>query len=149
MDKVHVYICFHFALIKSTSGHKTRLFPSLFPFYTSRFLILANAFRNDCVAARSTAFRGATEKNEMVDYVTVPCSSKVTQRSSRADCFKFLWRQQIGCDGTHPEHIFTFKVGLKNNSCNRYCKLADTVNLASKYCTSQFKKLHICTGQLN
>ena len=74
--------------IKSTAGNKTRLFPGLFLIFTSWFLILAEAFRNDHVAAFSTALRGATEKNERVGYVTVPCSSKMTQRSSTADWIK-------------------------------------------------------------
>ena len=43
------------------------------------------AFRNDHVAACSTARRSATEENEMGGYVTVPCSSKMTRRSSTAD----------------------------------------------------------------
>ena len=70
MDKVHVYMCFHIASIKSTAGIKTGLFPSPFLISISRFLILAKAFRNDHVAACSTALRGATEKNEMSGYLT-------------------------------------------------------------------------------
>ena len=89
MDKVQFYLSSHIASIKSTAGNRTRLFPSVFLISTSRFLILAKAFRNDTVAARSTAVRSATEKNEINGYVTVPCSSKITQHSSTADWFKF------------------------------------------------------------
>ena len=55
---------------------------------TTRFLILAEAFRNDYVAACSIALRTATEKNELGGYVNVPCPSKTAQRSSTADWFK-------------------------------------------------------------
>ena len=85
MDKVHVYMFLQFASIKSTAGNKTRLFSSPYLISTSSFLILAEAFRNGYVAACSTA----TKKNEMGGYVTVPCPSKVTQRSSTADWLKF------------------------------------------------------------
>ena len=78
MDKVHVYMCFHIASIRSTAGNKTRYFHNPFLISTSWFLILAEAFRNDHVAACSTALRSATEKNELCGYVTVPCSSKMT-----------------------------------------------------------------------
>ena len=84
MEKFHVYMCLHIALIKSTAGNKTKFFPSPFLISTSRFLILAEAIRNDHVAACSTALSSATEKNEMGGYVTVSCSSKITQRSSTA-----------------------------------------------------------------
>ena len=89
MGKVHVYICFHTASIESTAANKTRLFPFPFLVATSRFLILAKALRNDFVAACSTALRSATEKNETGGYVTVPRSSKMTQRSSTWDWPKF------------------------------------------------------------
>ena len=82
MEKVHVYMCLH---IKSTVGNKTRLFRSSFRISTSRFHILAEAFRNDHVAACGTALPSATEKNEMGGYVTVLCSSNKTQRSSTVD----------------------------------------------------------------
>ena len=72
MDKVHVYMCLHIAPIKSTAGNKTRLFLSPFLISTSRFLFLAAAFRNDYVAACSTALRSATEENELGGYVTGP-----------------------------------------------------------------------------
>ena len=85
MEKVHVYMCSHTASIKTTAGNKTRFFPSTFLNSTSRFLILAEAFWNEYVAAYSTALRSATEKNEMGGYVTVPCSSTMTQRKSTAD----------------------------------------------------------------
>ena len=53
-------------------GTKLGFFPSPFIMYTSWFLILAEAFRNDHAAACSTAVRSATEKNEKGGYVTVP-----------------------------------------------------------------------------
>ena len=74
-------MCFNVALIKSTAGSKTRLTPSPFPISTSRFLILTKTFRNDYVAAFSTALRSATENNETGGYVTVPCLYKMTQCS--------------------------------------------------------------------
>ena len=77
MDKGHVYMCLHIASIESTAGNNTRLFPSPFHISTSSGLTLAEAFRNDHVAACSTALRSATEKNEMGGHVTVPCSSKM------------------------------------------------------------------------
>ena len=89
MDKVHVYMCLHIASIKSIAGNKTRLFSSPFLISTSWFLILAEPFRNDHVPACSTALRSSTGKNEMDGHVTVPCSSKMTQRSSTADWLKF------------------------------------------------------------
>ena len=76
MDKVHVYMCLHIASIESSAGNKTRFFPSPFLFSTSWFLILAEAFRNDHVAACSTALRSATENIEMGGYVTVRVCSK-------------------------------------------------------------------------
>ena len=85
MDKVHVYLCLHIASNKSTVGNKTGFFPSLFLISSGRFLILAEAFWSEHVAACRTALRNAIEKNERGDYVTVPCSSKMTQRSSKAD----------------------------------------------------------------
>ena len=85
MDKVHVYMCLHFASIRPIAGNKTRLFLSPFFISTGWFLILAEAFRDDHVAARSTTLRSATEKNEMGGYVTVLCSSKITLRSSTVD----------------------------------------------------------------
>ena len=84
MDKVHVYMCFHIALIESTAGNKSRLCSSPFLISSSRFLISAQAFRNNHIAACSTGLRSATEKNEIEGYVTVPCSSIMTQRCSRA-----------------------------------------------------------------
>ena len=89
MDKVHVYMCLHTASNKSNAGTEIR--PLLIPFLisTSRFLNLAEAFRNDHVSACSTALRSATEKNEMGGYVTVPCPSELTKRSSTVDLLKF------------------------------------------------------------
>ena len=89
MDEVHFYMYLHIASVKSTTENKTRLLSSPFLISTSRFLILAEAFRNDFVAACSTALCSATEKNEMGGYVTVPGSSKMTQCSSTADWPKF------------------------------------------------------------
>ena len=89
LDKVHVYMCLQIALIKTTAGNKTRPFPSPVLISTSWFLILAEAFRKDHVAACCTSPSSATEKNEMGGYVTVPCSSKMTQRSSTADWLNF------------------------------------------------------------
>ena len=82
-------MCLHIASIKSTAGNKTRFF--LGPFFApiSWFFILAKAFRNDNVAAYSTALCSATEKDEMGCYITTPCSSKRTQRSSKAEWPKF------------------------------------------------------------
>ena len=77
------------ALIKFTAANKTRLFLSPLLVSTSWFFILAEAFRNDHVAACCTALRSATEKNEMGGYVTVSCLSKMTRRSSTADWLKF------------------------------------------------------------
>ena len=71
MGKVLVYICLHIAPIESTAANKTRLISSPFLISTSSFLIFAEAFRNDYVAAYSTTFRSATEKNELGGYVTV------------------------------------------------------------------------------
>ena len=64
---------------------KLGFFPSPFLISTSCFIILAEAFQNEHVAVFSNALRSATEKNEMGGYVAVPCSSKMTQRSSKAD----------------------------------------------------------------
>ena len=89
MDKVHVYRFLHIASIKSTAGNNTKLFLSPFPISTIWFLILAEAFRNDHVAACSNALGIATEKNEMGGYVTGPSSSKMTQRCSAADWLNF------------------------------------------------------------
>ena len=89
IGKVHVYMCSHIASIKSTAGNKTRIFPSPFLICTSSFLILAKAFRNDYVAACTTALRSAHGKNELGDYVTVPCPSETTQRSSIANWLIF------------------------------------------------------------
>ena len=89
MGKVHVYMCSLIALVKSTAGNKTGLFLSPFPIFTSWFLILAEAFRNEHVADCSTALRSATEQNGMRGYVIVSCSFKMTLHSSRADWITF------------------------------------------------------------
>ena len=88
-EKVHVYMCLQIASIEATAVNKTKAFLSPFFISTSGFLILAEEFRNDHVTARSTVPRSATEKNETGGYVTVPCSSKMTQRSSRVDWINF------------------------------------------------------------
>ena len=82
MKKVHVHMCSHSASFKYTAGNKTRFFAISFLISTSQFRILGEEFWNDHVAACSSALRSVTEKNEMVGYVAVPCSSKMTQRSS-------------------------------------------------------------------
>ena len=82
-------MCLHVASKKFSAGNKTRLLPSPFLISTGWFLILAEALRNDHVAACSTAFRSASEENEMGGYVTVPCLPKLTQRSSTVDWLKF------------------------------------------------------------
>ena len=87
--KVQNYMCLQIASIKSFAGNKTRLFPSLFVISTRWFLTSAEAFRDDYVAACSTALCSATEKNKMDGCVTVWYPSKITQHSSTADCFKF------------------------------------------------------------
>ena len=89
MGKGHVYMFLHIALNKSTAVNKIRLFPTPFLISTSWFLILAEEFRNDHVATCSTALRSAAEKHEKGGYVTVPCSSKMTQRSSTVEWIKF------------------------------------------------------------
>ena len=89
MDKLQVYMCFQIASNKSTAGNKTRFFRSPFLSSTGWFLVLAEAFRNDYVAACSTALRSATENNELVGYVTVLCQSKMTKRSGTAVWPKF------------------------------------------------------------
>ena len=78
MDEVRVYMCLHIASFKFTAGNKIRFFPSPFLISTSSLFILAEAFRNDDVAACSTGLRSATEMNELGGYVIVPCSSKMT-----------------------------------------------------------------------
>ena len=89
IDKVHVYMCLHTASIKSSAENKTRLLTSPFDISTRSRLTLAEAFRNDHVAACSIALRSATERNELGGYVSVPFSSKLTQHKSTADWLKF------------------------------------------------------------
>ena len=79
----------HTASVESTVENKTRLFPSPFQVSTSSGLTLAGAFRNDYIAACSTALRSATDEKESSGYVTVPSPSKLTQHSSTADWLKF------------------------------------------------------------
>ena len=62
MDEVLLYICLHIASIKSTAGNKIwEIFVSQFFISTSWILILAEAFRNDHVAACSTTLSSASE----------------------------------------------------------------------------------------
>ena len=88
MDKVHVYMYLCMASIKSAAGNITRLLPSPFLVSNDWFLVLAEAFRNDHVAAFRTTF-GATEKKERDGYVTVLYVSKMTQLSSTANRLEF------------------------------------------------------------
>ena len=90
----------------------TRLVTSSFLISTSWFLILAEAFRHNYIAACSTARRSVTERNEMSGQGTVPCLAKISQHSSTADLIKFYWRHQNGSDGTRTEQLFTFEVTL-------------------------------------
>ena len=76
MVKVHVYMCLHFASVKSTAGNKTKLFLCPFLIFTSWFFILAEAFRNDHVVTCNNVLRSVTENSEMGGYITVPFSSK-------------------------------------------------------------------------
>ena len=85
MGKFYVYMCFHIASNKSTAGNKTKFFPSPYFNSVSCFLIFAEAFLKDHVAACSAALCSVSEMNEMGAYVTAPCSSKKTQRSSTVD----------------------------------------------------------------
>ena len=89
IDKIHIYMYLQKASVKSTGGNKNRLFLSPFFFSISWFTILAEAFRNDHVAACSTVLRGATEENQSGGHVAFPCPSKVTQHSSTAVWLKF------------------------------------------------------------
>ena len=89
IDKVHVFMSLHNASTKSTAGKKTRHFSRQYLNFTRSFLILAETFRNDFVAASSTALRSVTEKNELGGPVTVPCPSNMSQHSSTADWLKF------------------------------------------------------------
>ena len=67
-------------LINPLLGPKLGFFPRPFLISTSWLFILAEAFRNDHVAACSTALRSATQNNELGGYVTIQCSSEITQR---------------------------------------------------------------------
>ena len=79
----------HAASNKKTVWNKLGVFPSPSHVSTSSGLTLVGAFRGGYVAAYSTAFRSATEKNDSGGYVDVPCPSKVKQRSCTADRLKF------------------------------------------------------------
>ena len=88
MEKVPVYLWLHNALNKSTVGNKTEFFLGPFHVSTRSRITLAEAFRNDYVAACSTALRSATEESQSGGYVTVSCPSKLTQHSSTAKWLK-------------------------------------------------------------
>ena len=51
VEKLLVYMCVYIASVKSTGGNKTSLFSSPLLIFTSWFLFLAEALRNDQVAA--------------------------------------------------------------------------------------------------
>ena len=85
IDKVHVYMCLHTAMIKSIAGKKTMLSLSPFLVSTSWFLILAKAFRNGYVVLCGTARCSAAEKKEISGHRAVPFLAKMTQHSSTAD----------------------------------------------------------------
>ena len=68
MDKLHVHMCFHIASNKSTARNKTKHLLRPFLISTSCFLILAEAFRNDYIAASCTALHSATAEIEMGGY---------------------------------------------------------------------------------
>ena len=100
-DKVHVNMCLHIASFITTAGNETIFFDSPFLISTNWFIIVAEAFRNNHVAACSTALRSATEKNEMGGYATVLCSSKrhsvVAQRigSNSSDITRLVAAEHI------------------------------------------------------
>ena len=85
MNKDHVYMFSNIASYNTTAENRAKPFPSPFLISTSRFLILERQFQNDHVAACGTSLRSDNEKKEMGGFVTVPCSSKNTQRSNTAD----------------------------------------------------------------
>ena len=84
-----MFTCVYILHRLTAAGNKTRIFTSPFHVSTNSSLTLAEAFRNDYVAACSTALRSATEENESRGYLTVPCPSKVEQHSNTTDWFKF------------------------------------------------------------
>ena len=87
---------------------ETRLFPGPFLVNTGWFLILEKVFRNDNVAACSTALRSVTEENDSGGHVDVPCSSKLTQHKSTVDWLNF-------CDVTRS--VATERVRNKYSLC--------------------------------
>ena len=93
IEKFHVPMCMHIASNKSTVRNITRLSLSPFLISTRRFLFLAEAFPNDFpndyLAACSIGLRSAPEKNELGSYVTVPCPSRKTHRSTTEDWLNF------------------------------------------------------------
>ena len=80
---------YKFQQLNPLLGTKLGFSPSPFLISTNSRLTLAEALRNEYVAACSTALHNATEENDSGGYVTVPCPSNVTQRSSTADWLKF------------------------------------------------------------
>ena len=101
----------HATSIKSTVGNKLCSFLSPFHFSTSSRLTSAGAFRGDYLAACSTAFCSATEENESGGHVDLRYLSKLTQHKSTAYWLKFLWRHEIGSDGTRTQQTFTLLLG--------------------------------------
>ena len=84
-----MFTCGYTANVYIHCWEQTRLSASPFHVSTSSRLTLAGAFQSDYVAACSTAFRSATEKNDSGGCVAVPCSPKLKQLSSTADWLKF------------------------------------------------------------
>ena len=133
--KVHNYMWLNTASIKSSVGNKTRPFLSPFHVSTSSCLTLAGAFRNDHVAACSTALRIATEEIESSGCVTVHVRpnwhSIVAQRIG--------WKISDVTRSVKTERIQNKYSLLKSRSVirvNRYWKLVGTVNRI-KILTSQ------------
>ena len=90
MGKVHVYVCLQIVSNKATAEKKLSFFLVGFSFLLAGSSLWPKRSGTNHVAACSTALRSATEMNEMGSYVTVPCPSEMTQRSSTAGWLK-LW----------------------------------------------------------
>ena len=114
----------------SPFGNKITLFPCPFLIATRPFFILANAFRNGYVVACCTAHRSATPKNELDGYRIVPCLSKMTQHSSKADWIKFEWRH-------------TYKLLAKEHVRNKYSLLKSSAVLVVILSTAKLLTLSI------
>ena len=65
------WILLDFEAEETLFWNETMLFPSTFLVNTGWFLILEKMFRNDYIAACSTALRSATEENESAGHVDV------------------------------------------------------------------------------